>query len=533
MPRKDLTVVHLVFRRRLVMFEFCTVLSSPLDIKLFDYEKIKRLSTYGKPQEDFIKASIEEFVESQTYKLRKVAREYFTNDTEIQNKSRFYFNRDGTKVLDTTLSNSRLAHSIYRKLVNQKVNYLLSKPFSVYGKDKAVESLLVKYFNPAFLRQLQNITRYSIITGISWLQVYYNEEGKLGFKRIPENEVIPFWADADHTVLDAVIRFYDITEYRGSNKIEHRKIEYYTREGVWYYEQTPDGLITDPDKNISVRGHYQTTENKVSNGITELDDEGKPIKILKENLWERIPFVPIKYNTQELPLLKFIKSLLDDYDQITSDASDSIHDVPLSVRVVKNYDGTDKDEFLNNLKQLKLAFVQEDGDVTNLNIPLELEGVEIHLKRLRKDIYENGCGVDTQDENMRDTSGEALKFRYIDLSLDCQDLGVQVTSALESLAYFIFHHEKSYNSATIEDTLFQIIFNTDMITNETETINNCKNSLDLISKETILAHHPYVVDVEKELKKVEAEKEAELQREMDMQKEMLRYGNQHSGDSNE
>lgn len=43
---------------------------------------------------------------------------------------------------------------------------------------------------------------------------------------------------------------------------------------------------------------------------------------------------------------------------------------------------------------------------------------------------------------MRDISGEALKFKYIDLSLDCNDIGVQVIEALESLAWFIKEHEK-------------------------------------------------------------------------------------------
>ena len=43
-----------------------------------------------------------------------------------------------------------------------------------------------------------------------------------------------------------------------------------------------------------------------------------------------------------------------------------------------------------------------------------LEGAELHLNRLRKDIYEDGSGVDTQQDEMRDISGEALKFKYID-----------------------------------------------------------------------------------------------------------------------
>lgn len=513
------------------MFKLPTFLKniSPMDIPAF--ELVERVGTYGKPQEDFIFANIREFESSELFSYRDTSLQYFTNNTDIDNKERFYFDRRGNKIVDTTVSNVKLKHSMYRKLVNQKVNYLLSKPFSIKGEPDT-EEILTQYFNSDFLYQLQNVVRYSIMTGISWLQVYYDNDGNLKFKRIPENEVIPFWADADHTVLDAVIRFYKIIEYKpNADKIEHTKVEYYTPEGVWYYEMVENGLIPDPDRpQGAVSGHYEVVQNKVVNGLTELDENGLPIRESIPQNWGRIPFVPLKYNTQELPLLKFIKELLDDYDSITSDASDTIHDIPLSVRVVKNYDGTDKDEFLTNLKQLKLAFVSEEGDMTNLEMPLELDGIETHLKRLRKDIYENGCGVDTQDENMRDTSGEALKFRYIDLSLDCQDLGVQVSTALKSLAYFIFNHEKQFNNKTTTKESFQIVFNTDMITNESQTILDCKNSVGIISNKTILSHHPYVVDVEKEQEQLSKEQEEEQQKELEFQKSLDAYG---GGNTNE
>lgn len=499
-----------------------------LDIPL--NEMIKRVGNYGKPQEDFIMANIAEFQDSKIYEERKVARDYFENNTDIRNKQRFYFDRSGHKVIDNTVSNVKLRHAIYRKLVNQKVNYLLSRPFTIHANDKSVEELLKKYFNHNFLSQLQNTVRHSVITGISWMQIYYDSEGNLKFKRIPEYEIIPFWADADHTVLDAVIRIYEILEYKpNADKQIHKKVEYYTSEGVWYYELQENELIPDPDSPKFIDGHYLISRNSVKNGLTELDENGKPIKIEVPQLWEKIPFVCIKYNTQELPLLRFIKDLLDDYDFITSDTSDSIHDIPLNVRVVKNYDGTDKDEFINNLKQLKLAFVSEEGDMTNLDIPLELEGIELHLKRLRKDIYENGCGVDTQDENMRDTSGEALKFRYIDLSLDCQDLGVQISNALQQLAYFIFADAKQFKSATFETTEFNIVFNADMITNESQSILDCKNSVGIVSNETILNHHPYVDDVKQELERLKIQQEEEQKQQLEFEKQMNSYGSNTNG----
>lgn len=482
-------------------------------------ESIRRLSTFGKPQEDFIMGAVQQFQNSNIFKEREVARRYFENETDIDKKERYYFNRHKQKVLDDTVTNTKLRHAFYRKLVNQKVNYLLSKPFTIKCRNKEFEQLLKTYFDKKFLRQLQNTVRKTVVTGISWLQVYYDVNGSLMFKRIPDDEVIPFWADADHTVLDAVIRYYIISEYKpNGDEIQHQKVEYYTPEGVWYYEVKETGLVVDPDKTQPTDGHFKVKQKKLNNdGLVLTDDKGDPIYVAEPQSWGRVPFIPIKYNSEELPLLRYVKTLIDDYDFITSDISDQIHDVPNSIRIVKGYDGTDKDEFILNLKQTKMAYVTEDGDVTNLDIPFKLEGAELHLNRLRKDIYEDGSGVDTQQDEMRDISGEALKFKYIDLSLDCNDIGVQVTEALEILTWFIKEHEKTFNTKDYDQENFDIIFNTDMITNEAQTILDCKNSEGIISKSTIVSNHPWVLDSGEELKLMEQDEEAEQQKEIELQ----------------
>ena len=40
--------------------------------------------------------------------------------------------------------------------------------------------------------------------------------------------------------------------------------------------------------------------------------------------WGRIPFICFKYNDEELPLIKYIKQLVDDYDINTSDLSNQL-----------------------------------------------------------------------------------------------------------------------------------------------------------------------------------------------------------------
>ena len=113
-----------------------------IDPNDFNAENIRRMSSYGKPQEDFLTGAVQQFQNSALFKERKVAREYFENETEIDNKIRFYFNREGLQIIDNTVSNVKLRHSFYRKLVNQKVNYLLSKAFTIKCKNEEFEQIL-------------------------------------------------------------------------------------------------------------------------------------------------------------------------------------------------------------------------------------------------------------------------------------------------------------------------------------------------------------------------------------------------------
>ena len=109
--------------------------------------------------------------------------------------------------------------------------------------------------------------------------------------------------------------------------------------------------------------------------------------------------------------------MIDDYDPTTSDTSNNLQDIPNSIKVAKNYDGTDKGEFTQNLAIFRTAFVSGDGDMKVIETNMDVAAIDSHLNRLRKDIYEAGNGVDTQEVSLGNASGVALKFRYATLIL--------------------------------------------------------------------------------------------------------------------
>ena len=54
-----------------------------------------------------------------------------------------------------------------------------------------------------------------------------------------------------------------------------------------------------------------------------------------------------------------------------------------------------------------------------------------------------------------------------------------------------------------------IIFNRDMMMNETEAIQNCVASAGILSEETILGQHPWIDDPALELERLEKQKQKE------------------------
>lgn len=477
--------------------------------------RIKRLSNSGIPQEEFLFSSIKEFEDSETRKMMLVAQKYYRNENDITERKRYYIDRKGTRQEAKNLSNSKLVHPFMKKLTNQKISYLLGKEISFQSDDEQFAQELSLYMGKKFFRVLKNVGKDSITNGIAWVQVYYNQDGNLGFKRIPSEEVIPFWADADHTELEGIIRFYSLTEYQpdGVTK-EIKKIEYHTPDGVWYYVMGDRGLKPDLDaeRDGTIRGHFIISEQVLDeNGQVELDESGERKTKMAQATWEKIPFVAFKYNSDEISLLKWIKALVDDYDINTSDTSNNLQDVPNSIKVVKNYDGTDKGEFVQNLNVYRTAFVSGDGDMTTITTPLDTNAIDSHLNRLRKDIYEAGSAVDTQEVSLGNASGVALKFRYADLDADADDMANEFTAALDELIWFIKVDMLNKGIGDFIETEYDIIFNVDGIVNEDEIITDARNSVGIISDETILVNHPWVKDAQRELERLKKEKEEKFQ----------------------
>ncbi|NEZ76320.1 phage portal protein [Clostridium botulinum] len=440
--------------------------------------------------EEIIKEEIKEWNSSQTRQLMLDGERYYKGDTDILKRKRMAIGEDGELEEVKNLANNKLVHQFVRKLADQKVGYLLSKPLSVQTDNETYKNVLDDIFNKSFMRLLKNLGKDAINKGIAWAQIYYNSDGELRFKRLPSEEIIPLWKDSEHTKLDALIRVYEIIVYEGKTKKTVQKVEYWDTKQVLRYVNDNGKLILDVEAPED-EGHFSI-----------INKDGTK----QSFTWSKVPFIYFKYNDEEQPLIKFVKSLVDDYDRNKSDNSNNLEDLPNSIYVLKDYDGTNLGEFRRNMSLYRAVKVAGDGGVETRNLEINVEAYKTHIEQTRKDIYEFGRGVDTQSDKFGNSpSGISLKFLYNDLDMDCNIIETEFQASLEYLLWFVNQHLINTGQGDFTNENVEFVFNRDTLINETDSINNCQNSVGIISDETIVANHPWAT--KDELEKIKKQKE--------------------------
>lgn len=481
-------------------------------------QEIQKIIADGKLSEldiiDIINQEVGEWENSEDLEWMHIGERYYRNNTDIKKRERMAIGESGTLEPVANLANNKLANAFTRKLVDQKVGYLLSKPMSISADNGNYEKFLEPYFGKKFKRQIQSLGTEAINKGIAWLHVYYDDAGKLSFMIIPSEQCIPIWRDAAHTELQAMIRTYQVEVYEGKQKKTITKTEWWDTNGVRRYDKDGVAFIDDVQYMSSFEAYIRAIKNLPEDEELEIGNL-YPHVISGSNgqgfNWEKVPFIAFKYNDDELPLIRIIKELVDDYDQQKSDNANNLEDLPNSIYVVKNYGDVNGADFRKNISIYRVVFVGDDGEVKTVNIEINTEAFKDHQDRNRKDIYEFGRGVDTQTDKIGNASGVALKFLYADLDLDCNIIENQFQAALEQLQWFIDTDLKNKGLGDFFNEEVDFIFNRDIIINETEAITNSKDSVGIISNETIVANHPWTTNTREEMKRIKKEKESELE----------------------
>lgn len=440
---------------------------------------------------EVIKKLIRKYQSGHTDFVRRAekAKAYYRNETDIM----FPPLKEEQEKKEKPLRNAdnRIPFNFHGLLVNQKASYMFAAPPIFDLGNKETNKKLTQFLGDKYPKVCKDLCIEASNCTVAWLHVWKDGKGAWKYAVVPAEQIIPVWTSDLEKELSGVFRSYqNIDEETGDR---YTVYEYWNdKECTAYRLKAGDELDQlMPYQMFLVDPELCEYSDCYQHGVGE------------------VPFFPFFNNNIDTDDLKNIKPLIDTYCKVFSGFVNDLEDIQEVIFVLTNYGGEDLGQFLRDLKDYKAIQIESDGDgdhsgVSTLTIELPVEAREKLLEITRKCIFEQGMGIDPDPQNFGNSSGVALQFLY---SLLEQKAGLQETEFRLGFGRFIRCICRLQEIKIKDGTIAQTWTRTS-VKNDQELSQIASQSKGIISDETIVSHHPWVDDPEKEMDLLKEQEES-------------------------
>lgn len=448
------------------------------------------------------KKLIERQETSRKYKRYKrqgfMARRYYVCENDIKRRGREHTrSRDAFRVSD-----HRIASNFFRVLVDQKASYLFGKPPSIdVGSDWANEEIN-RILGEQWGKNLKKACVLASIWTDAWIQYWIDDDGEFKYTVIDQpKDVLASWGGYSNEEL--VLAVKATVDWLDPETGEYWNLyEIWTNEKCYFYRYPSDGSLDDLEEETQDALRMDPGEFTQSNSFTHGYGE--------------VPFIHLKNNSEMINDLIPVKEYIDAYDEAMSSLADDITDCQNAIMVLRGYGDQDANEFWANVQENRLInltdvreydddedipFIQSDAKLLTIEPPIAATQLSVDLNR--KAAFEQGHGVDPQPEVLANTSGVALKHTYNLLELKSKTMEDEFRIGIARLVRAICRH---IGYEIPRGQLVKQTWKRTRINNDTELIENAKNSVGILSERTIREYHPWVDDPEEEERRLAEEK---------------------------
>lgn len=416
------------------------------------------------------------------YLQAAVGERYYRNETDILYTPREEVDSDTMPLRN---ADNRIPRNFHGLIVNQKAAYAFTAPPLFDVGNEAANKRITAVLGDEYAKNCMELCINAANTSVGWLH-YFDKGNGFEWAVMDSKDIIPIFNDKLRKNLVGVLRVRDELDEEDGHR--YMVYEYWNdKKGQAYRMRISDTL---------------------DDGLTYYHMFGDPEKdpaFEYEHGFEEVPFIPFWNNNIHTNDLANIKPLIDVYDKVFSGFINDLDDVQELIFVLSGYGGTELDTFLQDLKRKKVIKLDDDEDghpgVSTLNIEIPIEARNSVLEATRKAIFEQGQGFDPQPESFGNQSGVALKFMYSLLEMKVGLMEIEFRIGFSKLIRAICQHE-----GLAADNILQTWTRTG-IRNDVEQAQICRDSEGIVSRLTILKHHPLVQDAEAELKQLEKEEQ--------------------------
>ena len=418
-------------------------------------------------REAFALEAIRRHMASDAYKVAVDADLYDMQRNPTINKYvQQIFDITGSKLVDFTASNNKIACNFFHRLNTQRVMYSLGNgvgfiDVSEVGQEDTTKKRLGKHFD----HDLQMLAYKALTHGVSF--AFWNIDRMCIF---PLTEFVPLWDEQTGT-LRAGIRFWRLDPTRPM------QVVLYEEDGWSRFQTTQstngshaERLVMTSEKRAYIT-HFVYTK-------ADMD----PQVIAAEN-YSSLPVVPMWGSKLHQSTLIGMREAIDSYDMIRSGFANDLQDCAQIYWMIANAGGmTDQDmqRFLDRLKINHVALVdsEDGGSAQGFTQEIPHEARKEYLDMIRAGIYEDFGALDVHTVAAGATN-DHIDAAYQPMDEEAADFEYQVSEFVQQLLALM----------GIDD---QPVFKRTRISNQLEQVQMITAEADWLDRETILRKLPNV-----------------------------------------
>lgn len=441
----------------------------------------------GADREGFVLEAIERHRSSRAYRTARMADAYDRQENVTINAYvQKVFDITGSRLVDFTASNNKIASNFFHRLNTQRTMYSLGQGVSFIDADEAGDEDTTKgRLGRHFDHDLRTLAYYALIHGVCF--GFWNLDRMFVF---PLTEFVPLWDESDGT-LRAGIRFWRIDGSRPMQAV------LYEADGYTRYRGRRDADGATGERLEAVEGkrpYIERTSYTPADGIEQV--------IGGEN-YPALPVVPMWGSRLHQSTLVGMRQAIDSYDLIRSGFANDLTDCAQIYWLVSNAGGMgDKDlqKFLDRLKINHVALVDSDdgGDARAYTQEVPYAAREKYLQMIRDGIYEDFGALDVHTVAAGATN-DHIDAAYQPMDEEASDFEYQLSEFVQQLLALM----------GIDDAP---VFKRTRISNQREQVDMVMSEAQYLDHETILRKLPNIApsEVPAIRKRLDAEDEGRM-----------------------
>ena len=412
----------------------------------------------------FCEDAVNAFIASPMYKEAWAAERYFAHhNITIEKLVKYLYTVTGRQVEDPFSANHKTKWGIFPKLVVQESMYILANGLKLQDLNNK------KKLGKDIDRKLIYAAIRALVNGVSF-----------GFWNLDHLEVFSL---ADTPTEPGFCPLYDddTSQLKGGIRFWSRRIgdevnHYYTLYDVdGYAEYAKVG-------SEEIRVSAEKTAYKITVNLTEA---GGVESITGEN-YGVLPIVPLYGNMTHQSEIVGYRDDIDTYDLIKNGFFNDIDDngVFWSIKNAGGMDDVDLAWFMQRIKTIKAAIVEDEGEATPNTVSLPTEAIQTALDIIRHDVYENAQMLDLDRLSAGQKTAQELRTAYQPMDNKCALFEAEILSFLDGI----------FALAGIPEE--EASFTWNKVVNETEETSMVLSAANYLSDESVIQHLPFLTPEE-------------------------------------